>query len=374
MLPPSFKLRPSAASVWISCNAAPSMWAALPPDRIELENDAALEGTAAHWCGSELLGGRVPVVGSVHQNGVVIDETMLRHAEEYRDIVAAWNIPVYVEQYLTISSIYPDFGGTPDAWGYDRKTATIKIIDFKYGFQIVEPFENWQMLCYVAGIIEKLQLDGYLDQIYTVEFYVFQPRVNHVEGHLRTWKTKASNLRPFFNKLQSAAENVYGKNPVASTGKQCRYCEARHRCTVLLESSYVAVELSQMPDSFDLNVTQAGKELMQIEAAIEILKSRKTGLEGQLMHALSAGNVSPHFTLDRVKCRTKWIEGSESTVLAMGEILGIDLAKPREPISPTQARKKNIDDSVINLYSVTPIGEQKLVRLSTLKTRKLFER
>ena len=374
MLPPSFKLRPSAAATWVMCNAAPSMWAALPEDRPGLDNDAALEGTAAHWCASELVLGRLPVAGMTHTNGVVIDDAMIEHAHEYRDIVAAWNMPLCVEQYLTIPDIYPIFGGTPDAWGFDRATATIRIIDYKYGFQLVEPFENWQLLCYVSGIITQLQLDGYLDQMYTVEFYVFQPRAAHVDGYLRSWKTTAANLRPFFNKLQMAAEKVYGRNPIAVTGTQCRYCDARHRCTVLQQSGYVAVQMAQEPDTFDLNINQAGRELLQIEAAIEILKSRRTGLEGQLMHALSAGNVSPHFTLDRVKCRTKWIDGTESTVLSMGEILGIDLAKPREPISPTQARKKNIDDSVINLYSITPIGEQKLVRLSTLKTRKLFER
>ena len=350
------------------------MIAALPVNRPELDNDAALEGTAAHWCGSELICGRVPVVGAAHQNGVVIDADMLKHAEEYRDIVQSWGLPVYVEQYLNIPEIYEGFGGTPDAWAYDRATATIKIIDYKYGFQIVEPFENWQLLCYVSGIITQLQLDGYLDQIYTVEFYVYQPRVNHIDGHLRMWKTTAANLRPFFNRLQMAAQNVYGKNPIATTGKQCRYCEARHVCTVLLESSYSAMQMSREPDTFNLNTTQAGRELIQIESAIEILKSRKTGLEGQLIHDLLAGNVSPHFKLDRVKSRAKWRDGSENLVLAMGEMLGVDLAQPRAPISPAQARKKNIDESVISIYSYNPMGEQKLVPLSTLKTRKLFER
>ena len=54
----------------------------------------------------------------------------------------------------------------------------------------------------------------------------------------------------------------------------------------------------------------------------------------------------------------------------MGELLGFDLAKPKEPITPAQARKIGVDNSLIDEYSQRVPGALKLVEAKD--ARKVF--
>jgi len=373
-----FNLRPSASASWVKCFASPRLRSGYPDSG---DDDAAEQGTAGHFVGAEKILGRPVAAGQLAPNGIEIDKEMIKYGSEYADIIRAWNLPVYVETYLEIPEIDPHggkntewkFGGTPDVFAIDYTNKLIKICDYKYGWLIIEPFENWQMICYLSGIINMLKLNGYLDQQWSVEFIVFQPRAPHVEGQLRTWTTTVANLRAHINKLIHAAQQVLLPDAMATVGSQCNFCQARHACTTLQKSNYIAIEMSERGNTMDLTTEQAGRELLQIEAAREILKARQTGLESQIQFdIINRGIASPHFTVERVKCREKWQEGVDQMVIAMGSIVGKDLAKPLEAISPAQCRKLNIDESVIKAYSITPIGDNKLVKTSTQSMKKLF--
>lgn len=57
----------------------------------------------------------------------------------------------------------------------------------------------------------------------------------------------------------------------------------------------------------------------------------------------------------------------------MGRLLGKELAEPVKAISPAKAREMGIDESIIKQYSTGRVlGENKLVRMDTKQTRKLF--
>jgi len=66
----------------------------------------------------------------------------------------------------------------------------------------------------------------------------------------------------------------------------------------------------------------------------------------------------------------KWNKPDEE-VLALGEIFGKDLSK-KSVVTPTQALKLNIDESVIMAYSYIPKGDAKLVENNPNDAAKIF--
>jgi hypothetical protein len=342
-----------------------------------IKNDAAEEGTAAHWVSSQLLHGDIITPGEFAPNGIEVDEDMVNYAKDYRDIIDDSNsndVVEHIEEFISIPDIAEGFGGTPDYWSVNHARSLIRIVDLKYGFNVVEPFENWQMICYVSGIASKLNIPMLLGNYkWTVEIVIYQPRAYHVEGHLRTWSISLCDLIPYIDKLRAAYQQLFLPNPIAVTGSQCKYCEARHVCTTLQQSNYIAIELSQRASALELDINQSGRELLQIEAALEILKARKTGLESQIeFDILTKGVVSPHFMVERAKTREKWQEGKEHFIIALGEMIGKNLAAPAKALTPVQCRKLKVDDEIIKQYSVIPIGENKLIKRNTNLTKKLF--
>lgn len=187
---------PSSAGIWgppDGCRGWPLMNQLFPEleDRVE-----SAEGTASHDVGESLIGfaarGLTPkaeeYVGGQAKNGVVIDQDMYDGARLYADDVRAVMsrsscfVPV-VEQRVHAPRIHSEAWGTPDCWLFDERNGVLYLWDYKFGHLIVEAFENWQLLVYLCGILDQLDIDGYQDQRIRVEFRIVQPRAFHPKGH-----------------------------------------------------------------------------------------------------------------------------------------------------------------------------------------------
>ena len=116
----------------------------------------------------------------------------------------------------------------------------------------------------------------------------------------------------------------------------------------------------------------AGLALRAIRTARERLEDLETGLEAQIMAAIRNGEPATGWTLEQGYGREKWTQ-PVADVIALGAMMGHDLAKPQEVITPAQARKKGIDDAVISAYSEKPKGEMKLRPLDENSIRKAFQ-
>ena len=55
----------------------------------------------------------------------------------------------------------------------------------------------------------------------------------------------------------------------------------------------------------------------------------------------------------------------------MGSLMGVDLSKPGV-LTPKQAEKAGVDEGVIKAYSVTPLGQIKLVPTNPSDARRVF--
>lgn len=349
-------LAPSSAARWMQCGRSPSMEAAFPEEE---ESEAAREGTAAHWWWSEAMAGKTRT--GVASNGALITDEMVEHGTTLmeRILSVAPQAEVIVEAQIRNPVIHPDNWGTPDAFWYDATTHTLYIWDYKYGHGYVGAYRNWQLINYGALISAFLGLDT---TSLRFVFTIFQPRNYSADGPFREWWVEGGEILSLIRQMQSSAK-VAGPDSRAVSGPECKNCKARHGCAVLQAVAYSVVEITgyTMPEA--LSERALGKELALLKQAEERLKARITGLEEDAKARLKSGKVLQGWMLEQGFGREVWTV-SPDEVFALGDMMGLDLRKKAEAITPAQARKLGLDEDVSKAYSKRPPGEVKLVPAS----------
>lgn len=381
-------IAPSSAGIWgkpNGCTGYVAMSAAYP----ELEeSEESREGTATHELSEILINmSRVDTVtpnnansllGMPLSNGVIATEDMLDAAWMYADEVARVananpDSKLFLEDPIKSPSIHAESFGTPDAWLYKPSGNVLYLWDFKYGFGVVEAFENWQAINYLSGIFDKLGIDGISDRTLTVHITIVQPRAFHRDGPVRTWTLFGSELRGYFNILNNNAHTALSDKAETHTGEHCRYCEARHACPAALKAGLELYEVTGTPLPVELSNEAMGVQLAIIRRARKHLEYLESGFEEQLKGKIRAGTNVPGWMLEQGFGREKWAK-PVSEVIALGDMLETDLRKPADVITPTQARKLGIDNAVIKMYSEKPQTGLKLVPANNKKAKEVFSK
>ena len=368
-----FRFRPSKMALTVACTGSVQLQERYPD---ETGPDAA-RGTVAHECLARLLrtGSHIPAgtVMTVDGHSVTVDEDMQLNAAMARDVIAAWGIPVVVEREVACGRIHQSCGGTPDVRGYDPDKKLLRLMDYKYGFGIVEAYENWQLLAYLVGCMDEL---GVADTDTHVEFTIVQPNASHKDGTVRTWVFKASDVRAQVNTMRNKCEIASGPTATCTPGEHChaQHCNAAQGCEALHRSTYNTLAHIRKPEAFDLDPQSAARELALLDEAESIIKARRDGLEVRVMADIRNGVVNPHYAIENVNARRRWKEGQEDAVIGVGAMMGVNLVQPRRAITPAQAEKLlgKANAALIKDLSYKPVGEAKLVKFDSAKTRKLF--
>jgi len=354
-------LAPSSMARIVQCEGSLAMSALYPePD----DDTDSRDGTAAHWVFAELMAGRTVAEGQIAPNGVVLDDEMIDGAQLMVDTLQAADPGGWViEQPVTIPAVHPMCWGTPDAYKWRVPSARLHVADFKFGHGLVEVFENWQLMAYAIGLLEPVKhLPGII-----VHLTIVQPRCHHREGHVRTWSTTSGALRAYANIMASKAEAAMGATPATHTGPECMHCPGRHACTTLQRAGLMVCDVVGKTEPLSLTAEQAGQELRRLTYASNLLKARRTGLEQQVLSALRVGVRVSHWHIENGQGREHWKDPGQA--LAMGSLLGLPLAKPPAPITPSQARKLGLDTAG---FTERLTGEAKLVADDPIAARKVF--
>lgn len=367
-------LPPSGAASWVVCALWPTMNATFSQD----ETDAIRGGHAGHWVAVEKLAGRDPAPGTLAPNGVVIDEEMTEGADMYvddvRQVLGVNGLPfAVVEQPVEVPRVHPLNWGTPDLWAYVASARTLFVWDYKFGHRYVDAFRNWQLINYAAGILDRKGLDGHEEQRVRVVMRIVQPRSYHRDGPIREWAVNATDLRPFVNQLAMAAEAAVGPNPRAVVGDHCGDCPGRHACPAYQEAGYQVLDLVRVSTPLEMPDHAAALELRLLHRARSVLEGRISGLEAQIERRLRDGAAMPFFGLEQQFGRLAWNKPADEVFL-LGDLLNLNLRKPAEPITPTQAKKLGIDEAVLSAYAERPRAGVKLVADTSNKAKKVFSK
>lgn len=375
-------LAPSSAFRWVRCALSASLEAAYPETE---DSPASLEGTAAHWVVQMLLKGTPVALDMQAPNGVAVTRDMLEAAELVRDealtVLGAEGIGgLVIESPVQIPRVHPAHNwGTPDyrAWSrLNNGRLCLHVWDFKYGHGIVEVFENWQLLDYVAGILDEANIDGLQEQEVVVDMAIIQPRAFHRSGPVRHWRACAADLRAYFNQLANAAGAALAPDPPATpTPEGCEHCLGRRACEALQRAAYHAADKGGQYGALDLSPHALGLELRALKRAQALLEARISGIEAQAVAFIKAGQLVPFWMMESVPGRLAWTKPAPE-IFALGEMLGLKLQKDPEPITPAQAKAAakaaKIDGALFDAYASRPVGAAKLVADDGSKARLTF--
>lgn len=380
-------LAPSSAHIWAGdgspgagCPASVGMQARYPEPQ---DSDEAREGTAAHYYVSELLNGRDVVAGQVADNGEPITAEMVDCAQgilvdvrdTFQTCVDAGGAPqMYVEMRVYMPVVHKDNWGTGDVFIVDLPRKRLFVWDYKYGHRFVDAAGNLQLVDYAIGALSLFQVPHADWPNWAVSLNIAQPRNYHRLGPVREWQTDGLALRDTYRPaLAEAANRAMAPDAPYKTGDYCRDCSARHACPALQQAAAYAMDVSlQAEPPVDLPTHALGLELRQLDDAMARIKARKTGLEEQALGKIRSGDTVPFFTAQHSVGRERWtVPASEA--FALGDMFGVDLRKPQEPVTPKQARDLGVDETVMREYAERPRGALRLERAGDNDAKLAFE-
>jgi hypothetical protein len=363
-------LAPSSALRWVHCPGSAPLSFGVPEDD---KGAPAAEGTATHWYAAEWLTKGSAPVATVDPDGTLMTKELMDIAERYvRSVTTTPGDDLCVEQRLECTSIHPDVFGTCDAYKINRPAKTASLWDLKTGFGYVSEFENWQLIVYASGVFDRL-FERFGPETWEWHFNlrIVQPRAWHRDGPVRLWRVSARTLGDYWRKLRLAAEEARGNDPRTVPGPWCKHCPGRFQCKALQAAALDAVDQANDATPIDLPPDGLSIELRLLRRAKEQLEARITGLEARAMSAIQRGGVVPNWTIEHTAGREEWVK-PVAEVLALGQLAGINLAKPQEAITPKQARDAGVDAALVAGFSQRRPGAAKLIPIDTAAARKAF--
>lgn len=264
---------------------------------------------------------------------------------------------LHIEERIDCPTIHEHNYGTPDAWMFNRATLTLDVFDFKYGHEYVEVYENWQLMDYTVGILSRL---GIITVPTTINLHIIQPRSYHRDGPHRTWSLQLVDLLKYQARLRAAAHTAMADDAPFNTGDECKYCRARNTCPALLTVGYAAIEASSRSMPLEMTPQVTGMVLRQVHDAMKRLEAIESGLSQQAEHVLRNGGRVPGYHLESKPAARSW-KVPAVEVIALGDMMAVPLGKAPDVITPTQAIKAGIPETVIDVYSERKNGAAKLV-------------
>ena len=139
------------------------------------ENKTRDEGNAAHWLVEQVIQhgkSAEELIDRQAPNGIYIDGDMVDYLQPYLQECEGAEI----EEDVSFEIAGVRIACRVDA--IHRRGDGITISDLKYGWRIVEPYENWTMGAYALGATQHKPEDVTLE--------IYQPRPYHRDGYIRS--------------------------------------------------------------------------------------------------------------------------------------------------------------------------------------------
>jgi hypothetical protein len=353
---------PSGLGRAVKCSAA-----LVPNASNNTPNEAALEGSTAHWSNDERLKGIDVKVGDIcPETNLPVDQDMLIYGDLYIDYVRKLGGEVGSEYRVSIPQIHKLCWGTLDYYAYYK---TLTIVDYKYGFITVNPADSIPLVAYARGKANDLNLDSNTQ----VKLVIVQPRPWHEAGRIREYHTTLYDIDKQIEIIHNAVKEGLSQNRTARTGGQCMYCVKAARCEALTLATYNAVDIARRDyDVIDFGNKQLSICLDNLEKAEALIKIRKDALAEKAKDSLLRGDRVPGYSIRSTYSSKKWTKPDDEIIMA-GELLGVTLSK-ETLITPAQAKKLNVPSDIIDKLSISVQTGTKLTRSDDNLAKLIFSK
>lgn len=344
------------------CNGSRLLAGEIPPT----ENTAARnEGTAAHYMASASFSGQFTLSELIDRkasNGFIMSDDMAEHVGSYLDVIAKYGATGKLE-CETSHDFTPHWvvNGRADFIGAIATELTV--IDFKYGWRIVEPQNNWTLISHAIGYLKQHR--EYIPR--TIRFSIFQPRPYHPEGTLRSWIILYTELIELEAELSRSLCNPVDQ---LQTSNHCNNCHALANCPAARLAEMNAIDLTETVYSDIIANEQLSFNLDNLNRASKMLKDRLDAFEELAKHRLKTGQVIANYSVEMGYGNSRWKDGIDTAMLNM--LTGKDLSNSKL-VTPAEAKRRGVDEITVKALSERPITGIKLQRIKAdAKAKKMF--
>ena len=341
----TIEIRSSSLARFMKCNGWIN-YAHIPQE----EGEAAREGTAFHELVELLYRNKQPMPSA--SNGVFFDEDMYYHARRILPLIPADAMSEQYIEYFPIPTLKIT-GHYDYMW---MEGTTLVIMDLKYGHRLVEVKKNWQLISYAIGEMIKKSVQNV--NITHVKMTVIQPRPHHYEGFVRSVTVTTQDLVGYYQEIVAKAQAAV----TLETSEYCKYCPAAEQaCPAMNKAYFNAVDVVMneiVQDSID------GKKLSEMiqtyERIKDIFKIKIESLQDLAKKQIMAGNIVDGFVVEKNYGHRKW--KNDISAANFKAITGKELMKSVVR-SPAELEKEGIDQSIVDMFSVSEQRGFKLTRM-----------
>jgi hypothetical protein len=322
------------------------------------------EGNAAHWVIEQVCGGHATLETLTDKrapNGIFITADMIEHVRPFID-----NLKGIGEVEVEVNHCGENYEvrGRADHIYYDDDRKTLYITDFKYGWKIVEPYDNWTLISHAVGYMRRNVLAQKAEKIV---FVIYQPRPFHPDGVMRSYEML---IEEFSSKTDQMLIALRQPVELCMTGPHCYKCPSLGVCRAASVATMNSIDVAYGVFNADIDSVNLAKILDEIDRAFDMLKQSKSAYEELAMHRLKIGKSVGSYTLQTGKGHTKWKEHVTSDMIQA--LTGIDCSR-KVLMTPAQSKKLGVPEGVIESFTERPDTGLKLVRVDLNKqAEKLF--
>ncbi len=311
------------------------------------------EGNAVHWLAQGIYEGSIDpeqAIGIQAYNGIFITGAMVEHTTAYVSRCRR-HVNGQMEIGTSWSSAGFEVSGRADFVGEGPTGDELEIVDLKYGYSIVDPFENWTLISHAIGRASQMPCWPR-----SVTLTIDQPRAYHPLGTVRSWSFDGETLRQLFDRIN---QRLTLATEALETGPMCRRCPSAALCPAYREASMNAVDVVlDAPFTDNLSGHALGQELTILRHAANVVKQRLDALDELALHRAGAGEIIYGYTIDRPKGNTRVRKNVTPELVQMltGKSVGKTVMPPI-----AELRLMGLGESVLDALTERPDGKPRLV-------------
>lgn len=331
----------SGAERWLKCAGSITLSEQAPPQK---DNIYSLEGTDAHECLETILKNPARRLAIEKELRLKFPDDMVTHAARAADEILGradeMGGELFCEQKVDSSHFTrPGEFGTLDA-AIVTLFGTLEVIDFKYGFKVVEPENNAQLIYYALALAYK-----YDYQFTEIRLTVIQPRAEHEDGFTRTAAMSIDDLLTWVPRFKKGVKAALGPNPSLVSGPHCKYCNAVTICKEFSERAFQEAKIDFSPVLDTLEVPEArgldNDTIASILKHADAIEHWLSEVRALAFTKLTHGEDIRGFKLVEKRASRKWAN-IEKVEREAEKVFG-EIAFSRSLLSPAQLEKVTRD-------------------------------